>query len=177
METLKGYLQTRGKQVERIVKPRVRIIQKGNTHSRGSSVSCLATGFYPRHINLTLFRDGQPVSDHEVTGGELLPNGDGTYQMRKSLEISTEEQREKYNYTCSATHISLENKLDVYLEYPGETFELVTSSVIAVITLGLVLLTLAAIVWIIIWRKRQHSASSTCTYTASTTEYNVDLTS
>ena len=74
-------------------------------------MSCLATGFYPRHINLTLFRDGQPVSDHEITGGDLLPNGDGTYQMRKSLEISAD----KHKYSCSATHLSLDNKLHVTL--------------------------------------------------------------
>ncbi len=43
-------------------------------------MSCLATGFYPRHINLTLFRDGQPVSDHEIAGGDLLPNDDAGVQ-------------------------------------------------------------------------------------------------
>ncbi|XP_058624275.1 uncharacterized protein LOC131535767, partial [Onychostoma macrolepis] len=42
------------------------------------------TGFKPEndhmsstvffHINLILFRDGQPVADHEITGGDLLPN-------------------------------------------------------------------------------------------------------
>ncbi len=75
-------------------------------------MSCLVTGFYPRHINLTLFRDGQPVADHEITGGDLLPNADGTYQMRKSLEISAAD---KHKYTCSATHLSLDNKLDIDL--------------------------------------------------------------
>ncbi len=75
-------------------------------------MSCLVTGFYPRHINLTLFRDEQPVADHEITGGDLLPNDDGTYQMRKSLEISAAD---KHKYTCSATHLSLDNKLDVSL--------------------------------------------------------------
>ncbi len=75
-------------------------------------MSCLVTGFYPRHINLTLFRDEQPVADHEITGGDLLPNGDGTYQMRKSLEISAAD---KHKYTCSVTHLSLDNKLDIDL--------------------------------------------------------------
>ncbi|KAL7884083.1 hypothetical protein AOLI_G00068530, partial [Acnodon oligacanthus] len=72
----------------RRVKPRVRLLMKPHTDYGGARVSCLATGFYPRHINLTLLRNGQPVSEHLVSGGELLPNGDGTYQMRKSLEIS-----------------------------------------------------------------------------------------
>ncbi|XDV53206.1 hypothetical protein PO909_021771, partial [Leuciscus waleckii] len=105
IKTLKSYLKKRGTQANRKVKPKVRLLQK--ELSSGSRVSCLATGFYPRHINLTLFRDGQPVSDHEITGGDLLPNGDGTYQMRKSLEISAD----KHKYSCSVTHLSLDNKL------------------------------------------------------------------
>ncbi|KAF4094948.1 hypothetical protein G5714_024026 [Onychostoma macrolepis] len=111
--TLKNYLKIRGTQVNRKVKPRVRLIQRASSDSGGSRLSCLATGFYPRHINLTLFIDGQPVADHEITGGDLLPNDDGTYQMRKSLEISAAD---KHKYTCSATHLSLDNTLDVILE-------------------------------------------------------------
>ena len=97
------------------VKPRVRLFQKAIPDSGWAKVTCLATGFYPRHINLTLFRDGQPLDSHQITGGELLPNGDGTYQMRKSLEVSTEDLKENYQYTCKAEHLSLDNKLDIPL--------------------------------------------------------------
>ncbi|KAK7117384.1 hypothetical protein R3I94_022826 [Phoxinus phoxinus] len=135
IKTLKGYLKKRGTQVNRKVKPRVRLIKKANSDSGGFRVSCLATGFYPRHINLTLFRDGQPVSDHEITGGDLLPNGDGTYQMRKSLEISAD----KHTYSCSATHLSLDNKLHVTLEFDhGEPFKSVIPSVLIVLALIMV---------------------------------------
>ncbi|XP_051741087.1 major histocompatibility complex class I-related gene protein-like isoform X26 [Ctenopharyngodon idella] len=134
--TLKNYLKKRENQINRKIKPRVRLIQKANSDSGGFRVSCLATGFYPRHINLTLFRDGQPVSDHEITGGDLLPNGDGTYQLRKSLEISAE----KHKYTCSATHLSLDNKLDVTLEFdPGEPFKSVILPVLIVLALMLMI--------------------------------------
>ena len=93
------------------MKPRVRLLQKTLPDSGGAKVTCLATGFYPRHINLTLLRDGQPVPDHQITGGELLPNADETYQMRKSLEVSAEELQQ-HHYTCTAEHLSLDNKLD-----------------------------------------------------------------
>ncbi|XP_016302322.1 HLA class I histocompatibility antigen, A-36 alpha chain-like [Sinocyclocheilus anshuiensis] len=153
------------------VKPRVRLIKKAFSDSGGFRVSCLATGFYPRHINLTLFRDGQLVSDHEITGGDLLPNADGTYQMRKSLEIRAAD---KHRYTCSATHLSLDNKLDIDLECQGETFKQVISSVLVVLALGLVLMT---VIGVFKWRRRRHSASSTSDYSsASTTEDNVDKT-
>uniref|UniRef100_A0A673L1L1 Ig-like domain-containing protein n=1 Tax=Sinocyclocheilus rhinocerous TaxID=307959 RepID=A0A673L1L1_9TELE len=112
IKTLKNDLKKRETQLNRKVKPQVRLIKKAFSDSGGFRVSCLATGFYPRHINLTLFRDEQPVADHEITGGDLLPNADGTYQMRKSLEIRAAD---KHKYTCSATHLSLDNKLDLTL--------------------------------------------------------------
>uniref|UniRef100_A0A672L1J4 Si:dkey-52p2.5 n=1 Tax=Sinocyclocheilus grahami TaxID=75366 RepID=A0A672L1J4_SINGR len=143
IKTLKNYLKKRKKQVNRKVKPRLKLIQKANSDG-GFRVSCLATGFYPRHINLTLFRDGQPVSDHEITGGDLLPNADGTYQMRKSLEISAAD---KHKYTCSATHLSLDNKLDIEL----------------VLALVLVFGTLVLVSGIIICKCRRRRAGSTRT--------------
>ncbi|XDV53180.1 hypothetical protein PO909_021753 [Leuciscus waleckii] len=150
------------------VKPRVRLIKKANSDSGGFRVSCLATGFYPRHINLTLFRDGQPVSDHEITGGDLLPNGDGTYQMRKSLEISAD----KHKYSCSVTHLSLDNKLHVTLEFdPGEPFKSVIPSVLIVLALLLVFGTGA----VIYKYKRRRAASSKGDYSsASTSEESTD---
>uniref|UniRef100_A0A8C2BGA7 Major histocompatibility complex class I LJA n=1 Tax=Cyprinus carpio TaxID=7962 RepID=A0A8C2BGA7_CYPCA len=134
--TLRNYLKKRGGQVNRRITPNIRLIQKANSDSGGSRVSCLVSGFYPRHINLTLFRDGQPVSDHEITGGDLLPNADGTYQMRKSLEISAAD---KHKYTCSVTHLSLDNKLDITLESDsGEPFKSAILSVLIVLALVLV---------------------------------------
>ncbi|XDV53186.1 hypothetical protein PO909_021757 [Leuciscus waleckii] len=146
IKTLKGYLEKRRNQINRKVKPKVRLLQK--ELSSGSRVSCLATGFYPRHINLTLFRDGQPVSDHEITGGDLVPNGDGTYQMRKSLEISAD----KHKYSCSVTHLSLDNKLHVTLEYDhGEPFISVFPSVLTVLALMMVFGVAAAV---IAWKRQ-----------------------
>ncbi|XP_062399800.1 major histocompatibility complex class I-related gene protein-like [Sardina pilchardus] len=115
IKRLKNYLAKEKNRVLKRMKPRVRLLQKTLPDSGGAKVTCLATGFYPRHINLTLLRDGQPVSDHQVTGGELLPNGDETYQMRKSLEVSTEELQH-HHYTCTAEHLSLDNKLDISLD-------------------------------------------------------------
>ncbi|XP_065147182.2 MHC class I polypeptide-related sequence B-like [Paramisgurnus dabryanus] len=153
LQILKNFLEKRGNQVNRKVKPKVRLLQ--SDLSSGSRVSCLATGFYPRHINLTLFRDGQPVSDDEITGGDLLPNDDGTYQMRKILEIRKEEQGEKHNYTCTATHLSLDNKLEVKLEYDhGTPLKPVLGSVLGSV-LPVVVLVMVIVVAVVIWRVRK----------------------
>ncbi|NP_001314816.1 uncharacterized protein LOC100334758 precursor [Danio rerio] len=136
MTTLGGYLVKRQVQVNRKVQPKVRLIKKVHPKSGGFRLSCLASEFYPYFINLTLLRDGQPVSDHEVTGGDLLPNGDGTYQMRKSLEIRADE-REKHKYTCSAKH--LDKNLDVDFEFDPSYPVKIVIPVVVLLSLVLVL--------------------------------------
>ncbi|XP_035378981.1 major histocompatibility complex class I-related gene protein-like [Electrophorus electricus] len=132
VSVLKKYMSNNSKRIMKKMKPRVRLLQNALTHSGGAQLTCLATGFYPRHINLTLLRDGQPVADHLITGGEVLPNGDETYQMRKRMVISAEELREKHHYTCTVTHLSLDNKLDIDLTFaPGPAATVSTVVVVA----------------------------------------------
>lgn len=170
IRTLENYLKTRADQIS-LKKPNVKFVCKANTASGSFQAICLATGFYPRHINLTLFRNGQPVSDNKINGGDLLPNDDGTYQMKKILKISEEEKKEKHKYTCTATHLNLDNKLDISLELDHGTFKPVLSSLLTVLTL--VIVTVAVV---IIWRKK-HAASSKAEYSSASTEEIVDTTS
>ncbi|XP_017209800.1 major histocompatibility complex class I-related gene protein isoform X2 [Danio rerio] len=144
-KTLKVYLKKRKDQVNRKVEPKVRIFHKANLDFGGFRVSCLATGFYPRHINLTLLRDGQPVSDHEFTGGDLLPNGDGTYQMRKSLEIRAEDS-EKHKYTCSFKHLDKEWHIDLAEPHRNTIWIAVSVLLVCAIIVGLAML---------IWKRYQ----------------------
>ncbi|XP_016304086.1 hereditary hemochromatosis protein-like isoform X2 [Sinocyclocheilus anshuiensis] len=136
------------------VKPRVRFMNKTLSDSQGLQISCLATGFYPRHINLTMFRDGQPVDDDQITGGEILPNGDGTCQMRKSLVISEEELCEEHKYNCTMKHLNLENKLDITYDVaecdPGSFSHSVVFSVLVFMCVAVLIITA-----VIIWRKRR----------------------
>ncbi|XP_016408595.1 major histocompatibility complex class I-related gene protein [Sinocyclocheilus rhinocerous] len=92
-------------------------------------------------------KDGQPVNEERITGGELLPNPDGTYQMRKSVELGAEEQRERHTYTCTVTHLSLDNKLDISIE-PGPDPVIVVPSVL------LLLCVFGFLAAFKIWRKR-----------------------
>ncbi|XP_071237538.1 major histocompatibility complex class I-related gene protein-like [Salvelinus alpinus] len=153
IRTLKTILKREKNVVMRKVPPRLRLINK--ELSGGLQVSCLAFGFYPRHINLTLLKDGQPVTEQELTGGEVLPSGDGTYQLRKSLEVSTEELKKRHNYTCTASHLSLDNKLDVSWESGAERVHLSTLSVLLVMLLIVILLG----IFICVKRRRSNTAS------------------
>ncbi|XP_071237091.1 major histocompatibility complex class I-related gene protein-like [Salvelinus alpinus] len=152
IRTLKKFLKREKNVVMRKVPPRLRLIKK--EVSVGLQVSCLAFGFYPRHINLTLLRDGQPVTEQELTGGQVLPSGDGTYQLRKSLEVSTEELKKRHNYTCTASHLSLDNKLDVSWESGAERVHLSTLSVLLVMLLIVILLG----IFICVKRRRSNTA-------------------
>ncbi|XP_016304105.1 hereditary hemochromatosis protein homolog [Sinocyclocheilus anshuiensis] len=127
-------------------------MRKTLSDSQGLQISCLATGFNPHHINLTLFRDGQPVDDDQITRGEILPNGDGMYQMRKSLVISKEELCEEHKYNCTMKHLSLHNKLDIIFdvaEYEPGSFSQSVVFIVLVFMCAAVFITTA-----LIWRKR-----------------------
>ncbi|KAL1269638.1 hypothetical protein QQF64_031927 [Cirrhinus molitorella] len=150
IKVLRRYLNLKKNNVMRKVKPRVRLMRKTLTDSQELQIICLATGFYPRHINLTLFRDGQPVDDDQITGGEILPNGDGTYQMRKSLVISSEELREGHKYNCTMKHLNLDNKLDIAFDIdkstPGYFSLYVVFSVLVFLVVAVLIIT-ALIIW------------------------------
>ncbi|XP_026225745.1 hereditary hemochromatosis protein homolog [Anabas testudineus] len=111
IQTLKQLLDRERHLVMRRVQPRVRLITKQVLG--GAQLTCVATEFYPRHIKLTLLRDSLPVDEDELRGGSVLPNGNGLYQVRKALVVSDEELQRKHNYTCTASHLSLDNHLQV----------------------------------------------------------------
>lgn len=90
--------------------PEVQILKPKQQQKRASSVTvtCHVTGFYPREVQVIwLGPELQPV-DEGVT--EVLPNGDGTYQTRKSV-IVPEEDVGKHTYSCVVLHISAPNNI------------------------------------------------------------------
>ncbi|XP_066577184.1 major histocompatibility complex class I-related gene protein-like [Amia ocellicauda] len=105
---LKKYLQYGKNSIMRKVHPKV--IRKPKVAQGETDVTCLVTSFYPRTVEVTLLRDGHPVLGEKVTGGEVLPNGDGTYQLRKTLTVDEDEQW-LHTYSCQVNHTSLDNKM------------------------------------------------------------------
>ncbi|MBN3317005.1 HFE protein, partial [Atractosteus spatula] len=163
LKLLKRYLEQDGHVLMRRVKPRVRVFRKTSVLSGGTEVTCLATGFYPRALELSLLRDGRPVPEQELTGGEVLPNGDGTYQLRKSLALSEEEEerRERHRYSCRVQHSGLDNGLEVDW---GEDLEpdagFIAGVVIVVLAVALVLPVAACVLWRKKGRGKEQSETS-----------------
>uniref|UniRef100_A0A8C1X0D0 Ig-like domain-containing protein n=1 Tax=Cyprinus carpio TaxID=7962 RepID=A0A8C1X0D0_CYPCA len=73
-------------------------------------LTCLATGFYPKDVMLTIrkYRTSLPADEIESTG--IRPNHDGTFQLRNSVII---EEDEKAEYDCSVFHRTLEGQITV----------------------------------------------------------------
>ncbi|XP_018537607.1 major histocompatibility complex class I-related gene protein isoform X14 [Lates calcarifer] len=75
--------------------PSVSLLQK----TPSSPVSCHATGFYPDRAMMFWRKDGEEL-DEDVDRGEILPNHDGTFQMRADLNISSVSPEDWRRYDC-----------------------------------------------------------------------------
>ncbi|KAK1155036.1 H-2 class I histocompatibility antigen, Q9 alpha chain-like isoform X2 [Acipenser oxyrinchus oxyrinchus] len=109
IEWLQKYVQYGRETLERRVPPAVTLLQRKARGSADTEVLCHVTGFFPRAVEVTWVRDGQDQLDERVQSGEVLPNQDGTYQLRKILTVSPEEQR-GHSYSCQVDHASFTEK-------------------------------------------------------------------
>ncbi|XP_048059145.1 major histocompatibility complex class I-related gene protein-like [Megalobrama amblycephala] len=65
-------------------------------------LTCLATGFYPRDVQMNIRRNKNTLEDQTSTG--IRPNDDETFQMRISVKIDTNDNG---LYDCLLIHSSL----------------------------------------------------------------------
>ncbi|XP_066524833.1 class I histocompatibility antigen, F10 alpha chain-like [Hoplias malabaricus] len=105
----KGYLQKEcvdwltkfmvyGKESLRPSPPDVYVFaKKSQTSSKKLTLTCLATGFYPKNLKMNLRRSTTSLPDHLLTSSGVRPNGDGTYQLRKSVDVQEEDTA---GYNC-----------------------------------------------------------------------------
>ncbi|XP_077688963.1 major histocompatibility complex class I-related protein 1-like [Eretmochelys imbricata] len=114
------------------------------TPDRLTSLSCRVYGFYPRDIAVTWMKNGK-MREQETQRGDILPSGDGTYQIQATLEI---DPKEGGRYSCLVDHNSLPEPLNVFWEPKSNVIPIV-AGVIGALVAAIV----TAVVGIIIWRK------------------------
>ena len=75
------------------------------TSSLGTSdtvVTCHVTGFHPRALQVEWLNQEGHILDR-VSNGEVLPNGDGTYQIRRTLSVPDGARWSQF-YRCQVVH-------------------------------------------------------------------------
>uniref|UniRef100_A0A3P9NA57 Ig-like domain-containing protein n=1 Tax=Poecilia reticulata TaxID=8081 RepID=A0A3P9NA57_POERE len=75
--------------------PSVSFLQKNSS----SPVCCHATGFYPNRAEMFWRKDGEEIHDG-VEKEEILPNNDGTFQMRIYVNLSFVPSDDWAKYEC-----------------------------------------------------------------------------
>ncbi|KAL7829267.1 hypothetical protein AOLI_G00301520 [Acnodon oligacanthus] len=82
--------------------PEVHLFQK--TKAGSKLLTCHVTGFYPRDVQVEWVGAGLQSVDKDMI--DVLPNGDGTYQTRRSV-IRPEGNPEEHTYSCVVHHSSV----------------------------------------------------------------------
>lgn len=117
--------------------PVVHAFAKKSVHdSRKLTLTCLATGFYPKDVELCVRKFGTSLPEHLLTSSGVRPNEDGTYQLRKSVDINGDDPA---HYDCYVTHSTL--KEPVIKKWPntnnGSGLGVIVGAVVGVIVLAL----------------------------------------
>ncbi|XP_030585956.1 rano class II histocompatibility antigen, A beta chain-like [Archocentrus centrarchus] len=88
---------------ENMAEPSITLQEGDHTSSHGVILVCSAYDFYPKHILVTWYLNGQEVTEG-VTISEVMTNGDWTYQVHSYLEYTPGP---KDRVTCTVEHVSL----------------------------------------------------------------------
>uniref|UniRef100_A0A3B1JL52 Ig-like domain-containing protein n=1 Tax=Astyanax mexicanus TaxID=7994 RepID=A0A3B1JL52_ASTMX len=84
--------------------------KKSVRDSRKLTLTCLATGFYPKDVVMSVRKFGTSFPEHLITSSAVRPNDDGTYQLRKSVEIQEDDSAD---FHCYVSHSSLKEPIIV----------------------------------------------------------------
>ncbi|KAL2079893.1 hypothetical protein ACEWY4_023686 [Coilia grayii] len=88
--------------------PKVYLFGKNGRLSAEYTLTCMATGFYPKDIKMRILKnDWREKDSHQ---DDVLPNGDGTHQLRVSIVA---EKAEIHMYKCKVMHRTLDKPIMV----------------------------------------------------------------
>ncbi|KAJ8271118.1 hypothetical protein GJAV_G00122950 [Gymnothorax javanicus] len=80
--------------------PMVAVFAKRSSNTTKVTLTCLVTGFRSRNTTVEVYRDEDILTEEDgLSSSGIRPNGDGTRQLRMSLDIST---RTSASYSCEA---------------------------------------------------------------------------
>ncbi|XP_035638434.1 major histocompatibility complex class I-related gene protein-like isoform X4 [Oncorhynchus keta] len=128
--------------------PAVSLFERPPHGNSEVEVTCHVTGFYPRAVQVEwLGAEGHPMVDG-VNSGEVLPNGDGSYQLRKSLTVPQEAQ-DTQSYSCLVLHSSIAGNITVTW-VPKKNLANVLMAIVIIVSVVLILTVLFKY---LVWRR------------------------
>ncbi|KAK9978838.1 hypothetical protein ABG768_020576 [Culter alburnus] len=109
--------------------PGVHVFARKSKNETKLKLTCLATGFYPRDVTLTIRKYREPLPENEIKSTGVRPNHDETLQIRKSAEISKDDKAE---YDCFSAHRTLKEPIIIKWDgqYQDWSPEIVTLTVV-----------------------------------------------
>ncbi|CAI5692078.1 unnamed protein product [Oreochromis niloticus] len=129
--------------------PKLHVFAKNSRVQTNIVLTCLATGFYPKDVTVTIRRNGRVLTaDDGLKSSGLLPNNDDTFQRRDNVEVLKSDPS---SYSCEvfhkATNVSLSESWDLsMLPVPDDdgsaVIGLVAALLLVLIGVGVILLVL-----------------------------------
>ncbi|XP_073400081.1 class I histocompatibility antigen, F10 alpha chain-like isoform X1 [Dendrobates tinctorius] len=160
IEYLQKHVANGREDLERRVRPQVKVSgqEKGDT----VKLHCQVYGFHPRAVDVKWMNKEDEVHSYETT--HVLPNPDGTYQIRVSAEVTPKDGD---RYSCYVDHRSLEKPQYIVWE-PEKSSVWVIAVVVAVV----VVVALLGIGGFVFYRRRKAGYKETGTSDTSSDSNN-----
>uniref|UniRef100_A0A8C1VLK2 Immunoglobulin C1-set domain-containing protein n=1 Tax=Cyprinus carpio TaxID=7962 RepID=A0A8C1VLK2_CYPCA len=98
---------------------------------------CLATGFYPKQVQMEIRHHQTPVPDEQLTSHGLRPNADGSFQLMKSLQILPSERS---HYQCVVKHQTLTEPLIISWDESNVLLPVIVGVIVALVVLAIIVL-------------------------------------
>uniref|UniRef100_A0A146SMB0 H-2 class I histocompatibility antigen, Q10 alpha chain n=1 Tax=Fundulus heteroclitus TaxID=8078 RepID=A0A146SMB0_FUNHE len=100
-------------QLENATRPKVHLFSRPSKTESNTILTCLATGFYPKEIELLIRRNGRILTKEDgVESTGVRPNDDNTFQIKDHVEILKSDES---TYTCEVSHPA--SKMRVEMEW------------------------------------------------------------
>ncbi|KAG5265192.1 hypothetical protein AALO_G00262380 [Alosa alosa] len=115
LEKFRTYGDEELKQQVNVSPPKVHLFGKADRSSNTLKLTCMATGFYQKEIEITILKGKEVIKKGDI--GDVLPNGDGTHQIKLNVEA---QRSDMDDYRCEVYHIGLEEPITKVWTLDGE---------------------------------------------------------
>ncbi|XP_077142443.1 major histocompatibility complex class I-related protein 1-like [Ranitomeya variabilis] len=144
---LKRFIEYGKEDLEWRVRPQVKVSSQENGDT--IKLHCQVYGFHPRPVDVKWMNGEDEVHSYETT--RVLPNPDGTYQIRVSTEVTPKDSN---SYSCYVDHSSLEEPFLIQWE-PKQNMVLAV-----IISAGVIIIIVLAFAGIFIYKKFRKEGES-----------------